>query len=47
MAKRLNPYRPATDTGMLVLLVIVAVIAGAALTGALDCGFEIIPVDFC
>ena len=35
MVKRQNPIRPATDTGMLVLLVIVVAIVGAGLTGAL------------
>ncbi len=47
MAKRLKPFRPATDTGLLVFLAIVVVIVGAGLTGALDCQYQIISVGFC
>ena len=47
MARRQKLFRPATDTGMLVLLLIVVVIVGAGLTGALDCQYEIISVGFC
>ncbi len=43
----LNPYRPATDTGLLKIFALVAVVTLIVLTGALDCRFQFIYVGFC
>jgi hypothetical protein len=45
--RRLNPYRPATDTGLLTIFGIVAGIILIVISGALDCRFQFIYVGFC
>ena len=45
--RRLNPYRPATDTGLLKILALVAAIILIAATGAFDCNYQFIHVGFC
>ncbi len=45
--RRLNPYRPATDTGLLKILALVAAIILFFASGAFDCQYQFIPVGFC
>ncbi len=45
--RRLNPYRPATDTGLLKILALVAAIIFVVASGALDCQYQFIHVGFC
>ncbi len=45
--RRLNPYRPATDTGLLKILALVAVLILIVASGAFDCRFHFIDVGFC
>ncbi len=45
--RRLNPYRPATDTGLLKILALVAAIILFAASGAFDCNYQFIHVGFC
>ncbi len=45
--RRLNPYRPATDTGLLKILALVAAMILFFATGAFDCQYQFIPVGFC
>ncbi len=45
--RRLNPYRPATDTGLLKILALVAVLILIVASGAFDCRFQFIDVGFC
>ena len=45
--RRLNPYRPATDTGLLKIFALVAVVILIVISGAFDCRFQFIYVGFC
>ncbi len=45
--RRLNPYRPATDTGLLKIFALVAVLILIVASGAFDCRFQFIHVGFC
>ncbi len=45
--RRLNPYRPATDTGLLKIFALVAVMILIFISGAFDCRFQFIYVGFC
>ena len=45
--RRLNPYRPATDTGLLKILALVAVLILIVASGAFDCRLQFIEVGFC
>jgi hypothetical protein len=45
--RSLNPYRPATDTGLLKIFAIVAGIILVVISGALDCRFALLPLGFC
>ncbi len=45
--RRLNPYQPATDTGLLKILAIVVVVILVVFTGSLDCRFALIPIGIC
>ncbi len=45
--RRLNPYQPATDTGLLKIFALVAVVILIVISGAFDCQFQFIPVGFC
>ncbi len=45
--RRLNPYRPATDTGLLKILALVAAVILFIASGAFDCRFQFINVGFC
>ncbi len=45
--QRLNPYRPATDTGLLAIFAVVAAIILIVISGAFDCRFQFIHVGFC
>ncbi len=45
--RRLHPYRPATDTGLLKILALVAAIILVAASGAFDCNYQFIHVGFC
>ena len=45
--KRLNPYRPSTDFGLMRVMLILIAIIGILITGSVDCRFEFIPVGFC
>ena len=45
--RRLNPYRPATDTGLLTILGLVAAVILIVISGAFDCRFQFIYVGFC
>ncbi len=45
--RRLNPYRPATDTGLLKILALVAAMILIFISGAFDCQFQFINVGFC
>jgi hypothetical protein len=46
--RTLNPYRPATDTGLLKILALVAGVCLVVFSGALDCRFAVLPVGwFC
>ncbi len=45
--RRLNPYRPATDTGLLKILALVVAMIFVVASGALDCQYQFIPVGFC
>ncbi len=45
--RRLNPYRPATDTGLLKIFALVAVMILIFISGAFDCRFQFIHVGFC
>ena len=45
--RALNPYRPATDTGLLKILALVAAIILIVISGALDCRFAFLPLGFC
>ncbi len=45
--RRLNPYQPATDTGLLKILALVTGVILIVFSGALDCRFALIPLGFC
>ena len=45
--RRLNPYQPATDTGLLKILALVVAIILIVFSGALDCRFAFFPFGFC
>ncbi len=45
--RRLNPYQPATDTGLLKILGFIVVVVLVVFSGALDCRFALIPLGFC
>ncbi len=45
--RRLNPYRPATDTGLITIFGIVAAVILIVISGAFDCRFQFIHVGFC
>ena len=45
--RRLNPYRPDTDTGLLKILALVAAVILIFISGAFDCRFQFIHVGFC
>ena len=45
--RRLNPYRPATDTGLLKIFALVAIVILIVISGAFDCRFQFIYVGFC
>ena len=45
--RRLNPYRPATDTGLLTILGLVAAVILIVISGAFDCRFQFSYVGFC
>ena len=45
--RSLNPYRPATDTGLLKIFALVAAIILIVISGALDCRFAFLPLGFC
>ncbi len=45
--RALNPYRPATDTGLLKIFAAVVVIILIVISGALDCRFAFLPLGFC
>ena len=45
--RRLNPYRPATDTGLLKILALVVGVIVIVFSGALDCRFAFFPLGFC
>ncbi|MCH8999778.1 MAG: hypothetical protein IID48_16170 [Proteobacteria bacterium] len=45
--RRLNPYRPATDTGLLKIFALVAAMILIVITGVFDCQFQFIDVGFC
>jgi len=45
--RRLNPYRPATDTGLLKIFALVAAVILIVISGAFDCRFQFIHVGFC
>ncbi len=45
--RALNPYRPATDTGLLKILAVVVVLVLIVISGALDCRFAFLPLGFC
>ena len=45
--RALNPYRPATDTGLLKIMALVAAIILIVISGALDCRFAFLPLGFC
>ena len=45
--RRLNPYRPATDTGLLKIFALVAAVILIVISGAFDCRFQFIYVGFC
>ncbi len=46
-SRRLNPYQPATDTGLLKVLALVVAIILIVFSGALDCRFAFFPFGFC
>jgi hypothetical protein len=46
-SRPLNPYRPATDTGLLKILGILVVVLLIVFSGMLDCRFAFIPLGFC
>ncbi len=45
--RRLNPYQPATDMGLLKIFAVVAVVILIVASGAFDCRFQFIYVGFC
>ncbi len=45
--RRLNPYQPATDMGLLKILALVAAVVLIVASGAFDCQYQFIPVGFC
>ncbi len=45
--RQLNPYRPATDTGLLKIFALVAVMLLFFIRGAFDCRFQFFLVGFC
>ncbi len=46
-SRPLNPYRPATDTGLLKIFALAAGIILIVFSGALDCRFAFFPLGFC
>ncbi len=45
--RRLNPYRPATDMGLIKILALVAALILVLISGAVDCQLQFIHVGFC
>ncbi len=45
--RRLNPYQPSADTGLLKVLALVVAIILIVFSGALDCRFAFFPFGFC
>ncbi len=45
--RRLNPYQPASDTGLLKILALLAAVILIIASGAFDCRFQFIYVGFC
>ncbi len=45
--RAMNPYRPATDTGLLKIFAFVAAIILVVISGAVDCRFAFLPLGFC
>ncbi len=45
--RRLNPYQPASDTGLLKILALLAAVILIFISGAFDCRFQFIYVGFC
>jgi len=45
--RRLNPYQPSADTGLLKILALVVAVVLIVFSGALDCRFAIIPLGIC
>ncbi len=45
--RRLNPYQPASDTGLLKILALIVVVILVVFSGALDCRFALIPLGVC
>jgi hypothetical protein len=45
--RRLNPYQPSADTGLLKILAIVVAVVLIVFSGALDCRFALIPLGVC
>ena len=45
--RRLNPYRPATDIGLLKILALVVAAVLIVASGAFDCELQFIHVGFC
>ncbi len=45
--RRLNPYQPSADTGLLKVLALVVAVVLIVFSGALDCRFALIPLGIC
>lgn len=45
--RRLNPYQPAADTGLLKIIALIVGIILVVFSGALDCRFAFFPFGFC
>lgn len=46
-SKRLNPYRPATDLGLVKIFAILVMFILIVATGSIDCRFHFINIGFC
>ena len=45
--RRLNPYQPSADTGLLKVLGLIVAVILVVFSGALDCRFALIPMGIC
>lgn len=45
--RRLNPYQPSADTGLLKVLGLIVAVILVVFSGALDCRFALIPLGIC